>query len=233
MLDRMKPAGSSMSGWRVLMRLRDDDLQAVDAAAKRSMRPRFGVLSNLGTETNPIGLLVLRIDANTRQGALSKAAEQYVGMRSSSGLDWLDPQIISVRSTLEETPVSEGLIFDAAELLADGRNELVVLRVQTAAELAAERAYRRLIGPKLSPEHRSKATRLISRTLSDERSRNLFQAITGLRVDTQAWWPDYRAHLQRRNAVVHAGAQVERKSAEASVRAVLSFMAFIDPENLP
>lgn len=150
-------------------------------------------------------------------------------IRSSAGFDWLDPAVMSVRAASDALSIGEALVLDASELLADGRNELVVLRVQTAAELAAEHAYRRLIGPKLSAEHRSKATKLISRTLGDDRSRNLFEAITGLRVDAQAWWPDYTAHLRRRNAVVHAGARVERTGAETSVRAALSFIAFMDP----
>lgn len=212
--------------WHVVLGLRADDLDAVRHAKTRPLQPRFGVLSHLGGDEDGTGLLVLWFRCDSRDAALTKAVEAYVKMRASAGLGWLDPLILSVRSPGESLLVDEALLLEAAELMAADRSEVVVLRAQTAAEVAVERAFVRLIGPKLTTAQRSKAGRLISRTLRDDRSRNILEAITGMRPDQETWWTEYANHLQRRNEVVHAGRTVTQHEAESSVRAVLRLIHF-------
>ena len=46
----------------------------------------------------------------------------------------------------------------------------------------------------------------------------LVHLLTGQKVQETAWWPEYVAHLKRRNAIVHKGLEITREQAEASIR---------------
>lgn len=51
-------------------------------------------------------------------------------------------------------------------------------------------------------------------------AQRVLEAMLGVKVTTFPRWRDYTVHLTRRNDVVHAGASVDRESAEASLRVV-------------
>jgi hypothetical protein len=214
--------------WYALLRIDGDDFVALDKRqGPAAAQPKLGYIIDYISGGSKVGTLVLWLTAAERDDALTKAAETYVSLRASAGLCWRDPRILGVRGSGEVLSLHDEIVLEAAHLTAEGRYELAVLRVQTVAELAAEQAYQALFGPKLSPEHQPEAGRLISRTLSDERSRNILQAITGLRPDHEEWWPEYREHIRRRNEVTHAGRAVDRSEAEASVRAALRFVDYL------
>jgi len=218
-----------IASWYAFLLIDDDDFEAVYAAHSGPAR-RFGYFRHFTEDGSRRGVLVVWVDASRKEDAMIKAVEMYAMMRSGSGLEWRDPRLLAVREQDEEVSLHDRLIVEAAELIALGRYELVVLRAQTAAELAAERCYERLIAPRLIPPQRRKAPRLLSRTLADERTRNVFQAITGLRPDAEPWWSMYAEHLRRRNAVVHSGEAVSRTEAEASVSATLCFITYMESD---
>jgi hypothetical protein len=223
---------ASLSLWHAFLAIDTDDFEALDGV-RPGIHRRYGYVCNHTDDGTRRGVLVVWLDSSSRDDAMIKAAEVYVMLRSGAGLGWRDPRAFAAGDAAGSASLHDRLILDASELIVQQRYELVTLRVQTAAELAAERCFERLIGPKLTPKQQAKASRLIGRTLADERTRNIFEAITGLRPDAESWWPAYTQHLRRRNAVVHSGASVTQHDAEASVGAVLEYVAFMESSCTP
>jgi hypothetical protein len=59
------------------------------------------------------------------------------------------------------------------------------------------------------------------------------ELLLGADVTQSRHWPDFRAHLQRRNAVVHEGVSVEHKEAAASVQVVKALWAALAESERP
>ena len=45
-------------------------------------------------------------------------------------------------------------------------------------------------------------------SLRDDGTKALVHLLTGQKVQETAWWPEYVAHLKRRNAIVHKGLEI-------------------------
>lgn len=101
---------------------------------------------------------------------------------------------------------------------APGRYGHAIVLPHAACELAIARATRRLIAEK-APDLQFSLEELISRrwSLSDTRVAGLWNALAGDDVHDAAFWQDYKAHLARRQAVVHEGAAMSVAEADASI----------------
>jgi hypothetical protein len=101
---------------------------------------------------------------------------------------------------------------------APGRYGHAVLLAQAACEMAIARAVRRLIA-KQAADLQLPLEELISNrwSLSDTRVGGLWNALAVDDIYQAAFWQDYKAHLARRQVVVHEGATMSVSDADASI----------------
>lgn len=102
--------------------------------------------------------------------------------------------------------------------------EAAVVTAQIATEVYAELAFAELTREQVSTDWHDAITELIS-PMHHDKARKLWVALTGDKTrDTQDPWRSYKAHVARRNKVVHEGARVTPAEAEASVAAVIGLI---------
>jgi hypothetical protein len=56
----------------------------------------------------------------------------------------------------------------------------------------------------------------------------LFEALSGIKPSSAPCWEAYRAHVARRNSVVHRGAPVGLQTASESIEAVVQMVRFLE-----
>ena len=184
------------------------------------------VVSFPGDE-DPVATLTLQVLAESDPEAREVGAPLYHAIMLKAGLQPDDKALLGTLTPIFG-PLPHMRFLDEAERLSmDDRHEFAVLRAQTAAELFGTDAMHGILAGRLSPKWRQGSAGLIKRTLSDTRSRSLFEALTGSRPEHQPWWENYRRHLARRNAVVHQGLSVSADDARESIEAVRSFMEYL------
>jgi len=123
-------------------------------------------------------------------------------------------------------PVSRHVGKEAIELLKQGRDELAVIRAQTACELLVVETLSALLQqnhPDVDPSS------LVRRpaTLNDKRSKAFLQLLTGERIQDAHWWSKYVAHSRRRNAIVHEGLTIKHEDAQESIEVLNELHAWL------
>jgi hypothetical protein len=65
----------------------------------------------------------------------------------------------------------------------------------------------------------------------DAMSQMVFAEVFGVRHTSAWWWPDYAAHVARRNSFLHRGSTVSREEAQSSVRIGGAVVAWLRHES--
>ncbi len=122
----------------------------------------------------------------------------------------------------------EDLLGTARQLVSEGRNELAVVVAQMASEVLA--------APVLDALMRKKGLayledwiddRTPSSNLGNETVRKLYVALSDDKIQDQAFWGPYRAHVERRNDIVHRGLRVSKAEAEQSCEVVAQMLTHL------
>lgn len=114
---------------------------------------------------------------------------------------------------------------EVERLLRGGQYDLAVLVSQTLLELRTEAELAEFVENSGNEEMGEAALTLLpSYNLGNGRVQAFFERLVGVRLRDH--YPDelaaLRAHVERRNAIAHRGAQVSREDARASFAAVLA-----------
>jgi len=206
-------------------------LDASDKAAFQRAAPvvvpaeRMSIHITEGTEGDTT--FAIRIHASRRDEAIDEARHLVRKIRREAGLTSPAPEPTGYISPWwQSRSIGAHIGAEAHELHRQRRHELAVVRIQTACELHIVEAVGRLLA-----EHPSgiEASKLIRRpmTLSDERSRAVMHLLTGRRIEQEPWWPEYRQHLDRRNAVVHDGVAVTYEDSVRSIEVSLQLRRWL------
>jgi hypothetical protein len=124
------------------------------------------------------------------------------------------------------------LLQRAKKLQEDGVPGLAVVVAQSAVEVLV----RQVISERLQAREIGGLREYIiggirTHNLIDNRIRKLWLELTGDDVDRAAAWAGYRAHLKRRNEVVHQGEDISADEADSSLAAAGAMIQHI--EDLP
>jgi HEPN domain-containing protein len=190
---------------------------------------RWTILLSPGDEVgdDETATLLLDVAAESHADAEAEAARLYARAREEAGLAPAAPSTLGVRTPIFGPSPWSRLLEEARRLIETGRNEMAVIRAQTAAELFARQALTGLTAHLREDDERL-GTLFPKLSLVDRRSRALLHAITGSEIDKQNWWSAYRIHVERRNAVVHDALVVSPEEAGASREAVRAFMTYLN-----
>jgi HEPN domain-containing protein len=212
------PRGSSDSGrWQVHLALDLTEKDVIKKAAPQIIpAENFEVHTELADTGEFDAAFSVRVEAETADKAIAEATWILNKIRRATGLTAEPALVLGYISPSWSGPVSRLVGKEAIELLKQGRDELAVIKAQTACELlVAETLFSLLRLKHPDVDHAS----LIRRpaTLNDKQSKALLQLLTGERVQDAQWWPKYVAHGRRRNAIVHDGLTIKHEDAQESI----------------
>lgn len=210
-------AATDPGRWQVHFALSLDEKDAIKKAAPQIIpAENFEIHTELDDAGERDAALAVRIEANTSTQAVEEATWILTKIRREAGLPRESPLVLGYLAPWWRRPVSRGVAKEALELLKQGRDELAVIRAQTACELLILENLKSLMREK-HPE--IDADQLIRRpaTLQDKQSKALLQLLTGARIQDAPWWHRYTEHRKRRNGVIHEGLTVTHEDAQASL----------------
>ena len=128
---------------------------------------------------------------------------------------------------MSSDPRHFALLESAQQLFQRGQLEFAVVAAQTACEVYVELAITELLRARqLGPFEDVIPQLLNGYSLMDSRGRKVFAAVTGREVQQAAFWPHYKAHVERRNHIVHRGARATQKDAGESLAAAASLFVY-------
>lgn len=64
-------------------------------------------------------------------------------------------------------------------------------------------------------------------TISSDRIKDLFNAVTDVAVQTESFWHEVKKSIARRNAMVHKGHKPTQAEADLSIQTAASFVTYV------
>lgn len=168
---------------------------------------------------DPAHILEIRVRAETIEEASSQTRYFVGAARYAAGLPAAEVRILGYASPSWGSR-SQVLSVEATKLHKQKRHELAVVRIQTVCEMHIAEAIRRLTRRHHREVDHAHLTRR-STSLTDRQSLAVLQLLTGRRVQDETWWPNYTAHVKRRNEIIHQGLQIAWEDAKASFEATM------------
>ncbi|HWM54162.1 MAG TPA: hypothetical protein VNO20_02065 [Solirubrobacterales bacterium] len=201
---------------------------AVKAAAHQVVpAENFEIHTELDDDGEADAVFSVRVEAKTAEQAIADATWTLNKIRRAAGLSPEPAKVLGYLAPWWRGPSSRHIGKEAIELLKQGRDELAVIRAQTACELLIVETLESLLRLKYPDVD---ADSLIRRpaTLQDKQSKSLLQLLTGERIQDAPWWPGYVDHRKRRNAVVHEGLTIKHVDAQASLEVLNDLHAWLN-----
>jgi hypothetical protein len=219
--------------WSVEIVIGDDEQVAMDYAGPRVVGPgqymvvRPSPFLGPSAESWP-STLHIDVDAPTADEAQTRAIVLYQSMRQTADLTPdHKPRVLTVGHLTGTINPWDVYSLAAEEMFEQQQYALAVVAAQThcetfiryALEFAAEREGTSIamLAPKL----------LRSCSLTDRDGPKIFEALLGVDPASAECWQKYKDHVNRRNRVVHAGAEVTRELASASIEDAESMVSFV------
>ena len=109
----------------------------------------------------------------------------------------------------------------AKRLINEGHHEMAVVAAQTACEVFSELVITATFKNQ-NIGHLSEPVEALvpNYNLGNERVRKLYEALCKDPISQQPFWSRYKAHVKRRNGIVHEGKRTDKAGAEESIKAV-------------
>lgn len=109
---------------------------------------------------------------------------------------------------------------------------VAVIVAQTACEVVIEQAMQKAFATKNVPELEGPVTDyLVSYSISGERNRKLYTALTGDKIAEQSFWSDYQKLVKMRNDSVHSGAVCDKQATRTALVAAKAFVEHVVKHN--
>jgi HEPN domain-containing protein len=213
--------------WGVGIAIPDEQLEVVRSGAAQVIpSERHAVITELLPEGEEgQSELVIEVLAKDQDEAIQLGKRLWAKALEVAGAVPAEPDVIGLTPPIFFAGQVYDRLWDEAQVLhRDGRHELAVVRAQTACECLARAAIAGAFRARMSAGAAEAVMEMCSATLNDRRTQALIHEVTGgfapERFKNLDWWPAYSAHLLRRHAIVHRGANVTRADAAASLEAV-------------
>jgi hypothetical protein len=216
--------------WQVRIALDSEEWDQIRRSMVFVEPPQHWTILLGSAEEGETATLMINVHAESQAKAEEIGSQLYTRARSEAGLPEELPHLIGVRPPDFGPDPPARLLEEARVSIELGQYDWAVVRAQTAAELGLRAAFEVIAASLLDQDE--PVTNLFARppSLADRRSRALVQTLTGVAIHTEPWWRDYRAHLTRRNDIVHDALVVSKDEANASLGAVRSLLQFLGTE---
>jgi len=125
-------------------------------------------------------------------------------------------------------PAYHKTLLGLAQTLHDeGRYQLSVVTAQMACEVVGEQVLSALLSVQVGELEGAVLELVPSHHLAHDKVQALFDGLTGATLASEPWWPGYRAHVKRRNGIVHRGARVEETGSSDSLKVASAFCSHV------
>lgn len=180
---------------------------------------RYVSIGNVSpVEPDGIDSLVIELRGEDRSSAISLAESLLRELRGQANLPEVDTPVAWAVPLSEEDASSHRFISIAKDLAED---EAYSGMAAIAAQIHLEVQVRTLFGLVADASDLTRVKKLAKlgglTGLGSERSKTAVLLILGIDVTDTPEWPEFKAHLDRRNAIVHGGLEIGRVDAVRSV----------------
>src|SRR5262249_53137427 len=142
----------------------------------------------------------------------------------------LIPQLNPGRVIMSRPPVPyypETLLVTARKLIDAGEHSVAVIVSHMACEIAADGAMSRAYKAKGVPELEDAVDDFLTgHNPGNHRDLKLYNALTGKRVQDEAWWSSFKSASDLRNDIVHGAKQATQQQAEDAHKAAAALVAY-------
>jgi hypothetical protein len=217
------------------------EADAIDVTiAQLPMETRFvGGADTSGTVTKEpsdgFAELMIHVPAETEDGAARRGLETYRSLRTIAGLPRAEPSYFYIqppwpgRQPYGRQYQPRTLLERAYDLIQRGDHDLGVVIAQTACEvLIAQVLNERLEARELGTLRVHITSTIPAYSLNDDRTRKLWDELTGDEINQVSAWRKYKAHIVRRNGIVHRGSVTDEDEAQESLQAVQAVIEHVE-----
>ena len=217
-------------GWCVHLSVSADDGQALLGIVPQNFGEHgASLVASAGSELKELVLFSRESDGARARDAV---VDDYQRLRRVAGLHAEPAMVVSLERPARRHRSPHALFHtvmrEATRVLRTGSNfEWAVVLAQTACEVLVLDILKR--GARKRGVDAIGAVEGLSGTnLASPRVRQVFVDVIGHPPpEGEQWWRDYQTHAQRRHRIVHGGARITRKDAEASIAAAQALIEFL------
>jgi hypothetical protein len=215
--------------WSVEFLIGHHERVALDYAGTRVVGPHeYMVVQPWQGDDEGLSTLHLDARAATPEVAAERALELYQRIREVAELPRDDdPQVVTIAQVAGVPRAADLFIFTADDMREQQQFGLAVVAAQIHCEMWIRTAIEEAAHRQGSAIADLAVSLPMSWTLLDRNSPRIFEALLGARPTDAPGWQSYKAHVARRNSVVHHGATVTRELADASIDASVTMVRFV------
>lgn len=206
-----------------------DDEAALQKGAERLPEYGFTGLVTIVQYAAPgeqYTIIELAVDGPTTKEAVGVTRAPYAQLRTCSDLETVNdigPIALTPINPLLHLDFKSSTFFRIAEQLFDEKQHMyTVVAVQTAFELYMEGVFEYLLSLRTPREVGTAVEKFLQQrySLAREEVRELLEALMDEPLTQSDEWRQYKAHVKRRNDLVHRGERLSADEARASLIAV-------------
>lgn len=222
------------SRWSVRLVLDDGEfgpisrllIQELEAGIDQTVLPR-AVGRGASDEWEP-ATITFDVTASTARDARVLAQHRLGEMRRRGGLRVRESEVVWV-ARLSDDPNADSLRFLslAKQLAEDESPEMAVTAAQTHLEVQVRILVEMTTTTEPSPVFDAISGRL-KWAPHDPWLRPILERLYGVKMDECHAWAAYKAHITRRNHVVHRGQSIDDTAAKESIQAVLALWEWLN-----
>jgi HEPN domain-containing protein len=164
--------------------------------------------------------------------AFNEARGLYKRIADAAGIPVPDPLEMTMSgfdALLDQSSHARQRLGEAQRLFDRGDDALAVVVAQTACEVLINDVLVSLVQPHVTDEVWPwVAGRVRSFTLIDDQTKDLWRRVAGSSIQDQPFWPEYRRHVTRRNAVLHRGESVSTSDAQKSLDVAEALIGYVE-----
>jgi len=121
------------------------------------------------------------------------------------------------------------LIETAKRLLSEKQPEIATVTAHMACEIRSEQLFAQVFAKTTFADLEESVRSLLpSYSLSNDRFRKLYTALTKDHIEVQPFWPDFKASAKRRNDAVHKGVRINLADAQSSCSVAEQLITHLD-----
>jgi hypothetical protein len=128
-------------------------------------------------------------------------------------------------------PYQRELIQNAYDLCDERKYNLAVIVAQMACEVVSELAFSTYFISRGIHELEKPIVALLPNFnlgSGNDKTRKLYEALSGDKITAQLWWSDYKSVVKLRNDIIHKSAQTNSATARAAVKTADQLVRHVD-----
>lgn len=227
----MTRAQGELSGWSVRFVVDERESGAISSMLKIGLVHdvrRLSLSDPSSDDTNEPSTVTFELDAQDGREARILAQHLLGRVKTAAGLKADSSALVWVAPLAGDSESSHRFLEAAEEFMDAERYDMAVVAAQIHLEVHVLTLVDEAMASERSPVARAAVARQRGWAPHHPLAQPLLDAVFGMKVDAFPRWPEYLAHVKRRNDVAHSGQSVDSESAKDSVAVVSEFWFWLN-----